>query len=94
MCIRARDESSAVCVAMYSVCGNSTAAEAPASAQSRCSFTAVRDGQAGASTTRLDGQGAREDLSAWSSRLISDNCLAGPSARIEHDGKLAAYVPI
>lgn len=34
------------------------------------------------STTR----GVREDLTVWSSRLISDKCLAGPSARIEHDG--------
>lgn len=34
VCIRARDEGSAVCVAMYSVCGNSPAAEAPASARS------------------------------------------------------------
>lgn len=94
MCIRARDESSAVCVAMYSVCRNSTAAEAPASAHSRCSLTAVRHGHAGADTTRLDDQGVREDLNVWSSGLISDKCLAGPSARIEHDGKLAAYVPI
>lgn len=94
MCIRARDESSAVCVAMYSVCRNSTAAEAPASAQSRCSFTAVGDGQAGADTTRLDDQGVREGLNVCSPRLMSDKCLAGPSARIELDGKLAAYVPI
>ncbi|KAI7783798.1 hypothetical protein LA080_011271 [Diaporthe eres] len=79
---------------MYSVCRNSTAAEAPASAKSRCSSTAVRDGQAGADTRRLDDQGVREDLNVCSPRLISDKCLAAPSARIEHDGKLAAYVPI
>lgn len=72
---------------MYSVCGNSPAAEAPASARSRrCPFAAVRDRPGRGRTQRgSKTRGVREDLNVFSSRMMSEKCLAGPSARIEHD---------
>lgn len=46
-------------------------------------FEMAKQGQ---NTTRLEDQGMRKDVNVFSSRTTSEECLAGPSARIEHDG--------
>lgn len=91
MCIRARDESSAACVAMYSVCGNSPAADKalPHMLSRDVHLRPFETVQAGVKTTRLADQGCLRTSVSGRACLINVKCLAGPSARIEHDGQLA-----